>query len=859
MKVPEGRIVLSQLRRTGKLWVLTMILLFLFLQNNGSALSAQPKAVSAQQNFLRQLLPLAENDSPVIHNPYYMEPLWKLWAVDPSPVVIDRKNFHVRLESIAEDNFPVPVFGEKPGTAVEFTRDGSSSMAGFYDDVYLSLDNGHSGLSYPPKDFFLTAGKMSTAQDYQSRFDLGVNFTSQSYAGRGRAIVDDLVHSLMTEKYFFFANSIRATPAHNSFKDTGEEGVTDYYDGLFSASFQSIGQSGSEVHALSKMMIAGASMPRSMKDLLKKNGAYAITLLTIFKMALPYADESGAALPFESELRHRPAYSSNGDPVHKQFCSANVHFYGYDEDLHLWEMARLAREMNVAPPVTILSLAGVQIKTGEGVITDRETIGRRIKSWGLTSIRFWGKSGESIEALIDLRKSYDLQGQDLRYRCQSLYPNQQNVTVRVAEPGLFLVTVDHDKRLPKGRIPIICTARNQGEIPGNPVFLNFYWPGEKELFDYGLSRKIIKQLGLKKEAVTVNRRPLFSMDLPGDTVACSPGDTVSVTINGVDPEGYPVIFYRRLGQRGILKGGVFEMKIAEDAENHIETVHFLLSDGTGGYTGRQLKLAVGKAQDQLEDGWATSLLGGASLEARVVQNGKSFHFQGRAAETAGRETRGLFAFRSVSGEVDMAVRIPSASLSSNIGLFLTNSLDYFSRSAYVGYLEGHVAGRMKETERRHKSRITVLPESFQAVPEFQRIVSRNGKTAVYVSEDAQEWTQLTAGTLKWFTGIYAGLLFDGEEVSCSLQEPSGELALISTGHAKETKAGAYRAPLKLTVDIPRGHTARYTLDGSEPDLESMDIPEEIVLSSPGEYTLRIVTYNGEKISSAVVAGYSLVK
>ncbi len=859
MKSPRRSAVLSRLRRTGKLWILTTMLPLLLLQGNGSALAEQQKAVSAQQEFLRQLLPLEENTPRVIHNPYYKEPLWKLWAVDPSPVVIDRRNFHVRLEPIAEENFPVPVFGAKPGSAVEFTRDGSSSMAGFYDDVYLSLDNGHSGLSYPPKEFFLNAGKMSTAQDHQSRFKLGVNFTSQSYAGRGRAIVDDLIHSLATEKYFFFANSIRATPAHNSFKDTGEEGVTDYYDGLFSASFQSIGQSGSEVHALSKMMIAGASMPRGIKDLLKKNGAYAITLLTIFKMALPYADESGALLPFESELRHRPAYSSSGDPVHKQFCSANVHFYGYDEELHLWEMARLAREMKLAPPVTILSLAGVQIKSGEAVITDRETIGERIKSWGLTSIRFWGKPGESIEALIDLRKSYDLQGQDLRYGCQSLYPNQQNVTVRVVEPGLFLVSVDHDKRLPKGRIPIICTARNQGEIPGNPVFLNFYWPGEKELFDYGMPKKIIKQLGLKKEAVTVNRRPLLLMDLPGDTVPCSPGDTVRITLNGVDPEGYPVIFYRRLGQPGILKDGLFELKIAEDTERHMETVHFLLSDGTGGYTGRQLKLAVGKAPDQLEDGWATSLLGGTFLETRVVQDGKNFHFQGRAAETAGRETRGLFAFRQVSGEVDMAVRIPAASPSSNIGLFLTNSLDYFSRSAYVGYLEGRVAGRMKETERRHKSRITVLPESFQAVPEFQRIVSRNGKTAVYVSENAEEWTQLTAGALKWFSKIYAGLLFEGEEISCSLQEPSGALALISTGHAKKTKAGAYKAPLKLTVDIPRGHTARYTLDGSEPDLESMEISGEIVLSSPGEYTLRVVSYNGEKKSATVVAGYSLVK
>ncbi len=840
---------------------LGLVLLFFSCTCSGAWAQQQSEEVLAPRDILKQLLPLSENVHRAIKNPYHADAMWKLWAVDPTPVVLDTPHFQGRFESLYEENYPVPLFEGEPGTPVSFQRESATSMAGFFDDVYLSLDHGHTNLGYPPGKFFLNAGKMGTARDYRTRFQLGVNFTSQSYSGRGRAIVDDLFNVLNTEKNFFFANCVRATPAHNSFKDTQEDAVTDLYDGLYGFSYQSIGQSGSEVHALSKMMIAGASMPRTIKDLLKKNGSYAITLLTLFKMALPYADKDGKPLAFENELRHMPAYSSNGDPVHKHFCSANVHFYGYDEGLHVWEMARLAREMEIAPPVTVITLAGLRIKTPEKIITERTVVGKRIKSMGLTSIRVWGEPGETLEAVVDLRKSYDLQGQDLQYNCQKLYPNQKNITIQAVAPGLFSVKAEHDMLLPKGRIPIICTVRNQGDIPGNPVFLNFYWPGVDELSDYGLPKKIVKARGLKRLPVTINNRPRVLTDFVGDSIACNPGDTVQFNISGKDPEGYPVIVYRRLGQPGSFTDGTVEVKISEYAQEHIEPIHFLFSDGTGGYSAKQVKLCVGKAQDVLEKNWSVSLLGKkASLSSQVAQEGAYFKFTGGTAAKSFREVQGIFVFQPFQGDIDLVAQIPGNSNQVTLGVFLTNSLDYFSRSVFIGISHGRVSARLHGTERKNKSRISFLPDTISGKPELFRIVSRNGYTGVFISKDGVAWTQLDSMKIKWFREIYAGFLYGGggDPVVVRWVKSTGTLVLINPVRAKRDNNGNYYAPLQLEVRSPRALATYYTLDGTEPTLESPEVDGTIELTHPGKYQLRLANFEQDKLIATTVVFYSVV-
>ncbi len=845
-------------------WKLCLVFIFLFGTSAESPAQQKPTEKPSAQEILKPFLPLAEDVPREIQNPYHATPVWKLWAQDPTPVTINKPHFKGQFEAVAIKDRKIPSFGPIPGSTMVLQGPKRPALAGFFDDVYMSLDNGHTGLGYPPKQLFLHAGKMPTAQDFQTRFQLGVNFTSQSYSKRGRAIIDDVLNNLNTEKNFFFANCIRATPAHNSFKDVKEDAVTDSYDGLHAHSYHSIGQSGSEVHALSKMMIAGASMPRATKDLLKQHGAYAITLLTLFKAALPYADAAGFPLPYEHELRHRPAYSSNGDPKHKHFCSANIYFHGYDEKRHLWDMARLARGMDIAPPIAILNIAGIRIQTPEGLITQRSVISKRIKSTSLTAIRLWGEPGETLEVLVDLQKSYDLQGQDLSYTCQSLYPNQTNVQIQDISPGIFSVSVAHDQQLPKGRIPIICTVRNQGEVPSNPVFINFYWPGKNELFDYGLpkaAQKQIKALGIKNLPVTVNKRPQVKMNISGDSVACKPGDTISINLEATDPEGYPVSIYRRLDQWGTLKNGHYEVNIP-DVKPRIEPIHFIFSDGTGGYTGKQIKLCIGKTQDKLESSWATSLLGQTSPQGQVSQKGGTFKFQGLTSQSKTKQPQGLFAFQMVSDDVDLAALIPATTPQSDIGILLTNSLDHFSRRAYIGFFQGRIQGQVRPREQKWGNTQATLAESFQIQPELFRIVSRKGYTGVFASEDGQTWIQVAETKIKWFKTAYAGLLYGGsnEATTCHWINPSGSLALINTIQAKKDKAGNYIIPLKLRVNLPRNHTARYTLDGSQPNPDSSLLTANTIeLNSPGTYQVSVTTFQNDQAAGTITAIYSVIK
>ena len=565
----------------------------------GVGADAQPQGSTAAQ-VLGKLLPLPDHVPRTIMNPYYAQPAWKLWAIDPSPVTIDKPHFKGTFQPPeAVRKYPILSFRRGSGK-LTLHRLGKSSLSGFWDDCYMSLDFHHTRMGHF-KNQFIDGGKMRTAWDVQTLLELGVNFTSQSYSDRGRAIVDDVFNNLNTERHFFFANCIRATPSHASYEDKDDDKVKDLYDGLFAHSYHALGQSGSEVHALYKMMVAGACMPRSTKNLLKKHGAYAIALLTIFKAALPYADAQDRALPYEHELRHRPAYSSHGTPLHAHYCPANAHYHGYDEQRHLQGMMDMARGLEFAPPVAVVKLLSFMVKKNGETISDQARLAKKVKCVSLTNVRFWGEKDETLEVRINLNQSYDLQNKELRFKCLALYPNQKNVSIREETSGIFLIRVKHDPKLPKGRIPVICTAYNDLTVPSNPVFINFYWPSEDEVDDYfpmkGLSKDArlkIKKLGLKRLPVTVNLRPIVDVGFTGDTLHCLPGQNVSIDLKAHDPEGFPVTVFRRAGQIGTIEQNRFTARIPSTDQDKIYRVHFIFSDGTGGYTGKQIKLLVAK-------------------------------------------------------------------------------------------------------------------------------------------------------------------------------------------------------------------------------------------------------------------------
>jgi len=829
---------------------------------------AQPQGTSAAQ-VLAKLLPLPDEVPRTIKNPFYADPAWKLWAINPSPVTLDKPHFKGTFKPPGGGR-KYPIFLRKDSDKLTLEPLGRSLLAGFWDDCYMSLDSHHTRLG-SFKNQYIDGGKMQTARDVQTLLELGVNFTSQSYADRGRAIVDDMFNNLNTERHFFFANCIRATPAHASYEDKDEAKVKDLYDGLFGHSYHSLGQSGSEMNAIHKMMAAGACMPRNTKDLLKKHGAYAIALLTIFKATLPYADGQGQALPYEHELRHRPVYSSNGNPSHIHYCPANVYYHGYDEHRHLQGMMDMARGLVSAPPVAVAHLLNFSVKKGDGTICDQADLAKKVKCISLTNVRFWGGQNETLEALVNLNKSYDLQDRTLSFKCQALYPNQKNVSITEKAPGIFLIRVQHDQKLPKGRIPVICTASNGLAVPSNPVFINFYWPGEKETDDYftlgGLPKDVRAKydaLGLKRLPVTVNSRPVVDFNFTGDALQCLPGQTVSIDLKARDPEGFPVTVFRRSGEIGTIEQGRFTASIPSTNKDTIHYIHFIFSDGTGGYTGKQIKLLVAKEKDTLPDGWSTTTLGPVQRAIKVSHDASTstFTFGRQPLDRQIGHMQGTFVLRPVSEAADLICRIPQIGADTDLALMITNTLDDFSRRIGVGFFKGKIACLSKASERSGAAPKYQWDDTRSDKPEYFRLTWHDNIVAAYMSTDGRAWEQIMDTKMGFLKQCYSGLIHKGDPWAtgvCEWIPTSGAaLPILTTGKKTMDKEGMYDGPLEITVTSPdQDIPVHYTVDGSEPTAKSQLYEKSITLTKPGQYEIRVKTFEQEGAQGTAVATYHI--
>ena len=849
--------------RPGRHWLVLLVLTSCLAPKAGVGADAQPQNLTAAQ-VLAKLLPLPDNVSRTIMNPFHAEPAWKLWAIDPTPVSVDTAQFEPPAVTLRK----FPMFVLKRGVPeLSLEPLGQRPIAGFWDDCYMSLDSHHTRLRQP-RDQFIDGGKMRTAQDVDTLLKLGVNFTSQSYSDRGRALVDDVFNNLNTERHFFFANCIRATPSHASYEDKNEDQVKDLYDGLFAHSYHSLGQSNSEVHALYKMMLAGACMPRSTKNLLKRHGAYAIALLTIFKAALPYADAQGRSLPFEHELRHRPAYSSNGTPGHLHYCPANAYYHGYDEQRHLQGMMDMARGLESAPPVAIAKLLSFAIRKNGATISDQARLAKQVKCISLTNMRFWGGKDETLEVRINLNQSYDLQQRQLSFKCQALYPNQKNVFIQEETTGIFRIRVQHDPKLPKGRVPVICTAHNGLAVPSNPVFINFYWPDENEADDYfpmrGLSEEVrqkIQALGLKHLPATVNRRPIIDLDLIGDALRCLPGQTVSIDLKAHDPEGFPVTVFRRSGQIGEVRDGHFFASIPDTDRGKIYRVHFIFSDGTGGYAGGQIKLLVAKERDALPQDWGVTALGQVQRAVNVSFSTDIFTFGTQPLDRQAGQVQGTFAFQPVSRAADLIARIPVTKADTDLALMITNTLDGFSRRASIGRFQGKISGAIKSREQGRPGCTYQWNGKDSERPEYFRLALHDAVLAAYTSTDGRTWEQVMVRKIELFKECYAGLIYRGEPWTpgvCQWLTSSGFVPILTTGKQPGDKPGWYDAPLDISIappdqDIPM----HYTLDGSEPTTRSAPYQGPIKLTQAGRHEIRVKAFRGGLDQDTVVAVYHI--
>ncbi len=490
-----------------------------------------------------------------IKNPYYPTPVWKLWALDPGPVTLpDGRVVAVPPEDkrIWPDDVDTAKY---PGRFLAYrNKDWSGrKYAGIWDDVYSNRDNKHSyirpvwsganGDSVNIRDsiIHLTGGNL---------YQVGANFTSQSTTGMGHDITNSAQKMQQLERFAYFGDVLLSGPAHISYMDRVLKGSVDEYQALVPIFYNSVGSSGSETMALTKMVIAGGYLPRNLKTELKRNGLYPATLLYIWKASLPYK------VPYDHELRHRVAYNSKGD--HSDYggsnrTEVNGFYHAYDDTAHMRNMVSLAKSMTVAPPIALLKT--VSVEGGKTVYLLK------------TTVLVHQSKYKTIKLRVSTEESYDPQGLPLTFRWKVLYGNKDTAIEREGNSSYYNITVPYAGRLPKGRTSILLIANN-GKFDSNPAVINIYRTEGAE-----------------------NLRPSLE-GLEDRTIL--PGETVRFDIKSVDPEGFPVSLYQWAGEVGSLDHNVFSWKCPDNHPDDVEPITIIASDGTSGnsYNSKRIEIHV---------------------------------------------------------------------------------------------------------------------------------------------------------------------------------------------------------------------------------------------------------------------------
>lgn len=561
-------------------------------------------------------------DGPAVKNPYYSDddsPPWKLWFVDDAPVEYtasasgkesDQEKTKTRTlippglskrlypdlsakRSVDDQLFPFTTSEREP------------AVAGFWDDAVASLDHNHVRL----KNRYQFGNQSVVFADQMiqvlhgsprlmDRMKIGINFAWQSEARKGHHLFLNERMIRRMEQVFTFANCLYASPGWLSRTDVMPDRMVDSYDGLFGHYYNSLGQSGSELPAIAKMIYTGAHLPRSTKDLMKTHGVYPLAMLTIFKATLPYRDGVGNEVPFENELRHRPSYASDGNQVSDRYVSRELEYHLYDQDLHVRRMVQMARGMKSPPPVTLLRLIDVKQAT-----QDNDSTG----SSSFTSIRLHGKPGQSMEVSVDLSGSYDLAGRPLTFHAKRVYPQQANIDVKIDDQGMARIVATYNSKYPSGRFPVILWADNGTDCPGNPVFVNFHWPAdgqvEKPAYYAPYRQPSMSEEDINKftergadrdQNVEVNRndKPIIESSLDGTTVKATVGKPITFQLTGKDPEGFPTRLYQWSTDIGTINAGRFSYTPVDSDRGKTIPVRFICSDGTGGYRGLTVQIQV---------------------------------------------------------------------------------------------------------------------------------------------------------------------------------------------------------------------------------------------------------------------------
>ncbi len=501
----------------------------------------------------------AVRESIPLCNPHYAKREWRVWSVDDPSKFKLPPEFSLTPEAkrLYPDGKRFLSYGTEP-----------SIYAGFWDDAYVSQDEFHSRIRDVWSDgngnqidirgqfpilkrgyytFSVNGSQISTPATAELK-SIGATFTSQSTTSMGHDIANEPIRMVVTEREYYFANIVRCSPAHTSFLETSTDQSVDEYKALIPCMFNSVGSSGSETWAMTKMAIAGSYLRKEIKRAAKLRGLYAATLLYIWKAALPYN------VPYDHELRHRVAYFADGDDKQKMGrlrADAAPLPHMYDDSLHMQRMVKIAKSLRAVPPVAVLKIL--------------EAEGGKLQ-YGLATSALNMQQGQDVRIRFSTGNSFDIQGLPVSCRVTLLYGSHRTEIKQLSE-NEYEIKIPYSPKLPKGRTAIAVIANN-GQTDSNPAIISVY-----------------RDLG------GPNLRP--EVKFSGSPVV-APGEKLDIQLDGNDPEGFPVVFYDHLATPGVVVGNRFIWECPADQQDGKYPVTLIASDRTcgNGYNAVQLPIEV---------------------------------------------------------------------------------------------------------------------------------------------------------------------------------------------------------------------------------------------------------------------------
>ena len=519
-----------------------------------------------------------------ISNPYYANPTWKLWATDTTPVTDGTLVTPGQVGIMSTTNLTNMFYPDDivtPGKYLEYRKIdwGGRKYAGFWDDVYFSVDQ-NSGDTQPhswlPGGYYGDVTGLNTIwfgsdwcfRGYKGNIQgdpgidgFGVNFTSQSTTMMGHDIANSGSNSQYgttgLEQSWYFKNCLRGGVAHISYVEDKPTQMDDYFKALAPCYYDSLGSSGTEVKGLLKMILTGSYFQKTFKPELKRQGIYIATLLYIFKACLPYD------APYDSEVRHRVCYASDGGYVPPVNAYARE-YHLYNDSAHLAAMIAMAKNMTVAPPISLIR----EVATLVGTKT----------YFNKTCALYEYGLNQGVQVRVSVSDSYDIAGRPLTFKVTKICGGTPQTTIVDEGGGNYLVTQPFYAGLPNCRTSILFIANN-GIYDSNPAVLNLYYSGGS----------------------AVNQRPIYTGE---QNKTVSPGGTVTYNLSASDPEGFQCSIYKKTQDLGTISGNTWTWTCPTSISLGAKLVPLLISDGTTGVNSTYLTVNVGYSGSTTSDEFA---------------------------------------------------------------------------------------------------------------------------------------------------------------------------------------------------------------------------------------------------------------